>query len=669
MPDVDGVLVGPLPVASSDYCGSTGTFTLSGQFRRGQYLTIPHENAALTLFVKRCTGPEKLPCAHPSPSIPTIPGGTYCSDGAIEVVTLQTDCNGNYSVTVEGCVLAVGLAIGNWIANPRFSCSTPPPLGSPTYTDWLLYIRDPTTLAKYGCEKDILGSGTALTIGDLYPNETAGPTDASQVNGACGYEATPPICYACQLTDGCFYLTRPTAVMVTTLPDGSVQFAPQALNGSYTLDFWDNTYHAGLLTYYTLDGKNYMVGGVNVHLTDACGLTETVTSFSYPGIAGIHTVDWSNITAVTVSNWPGDCNPPLYITFAGPEGPLFVSGPLAGPPGPVLPVQDAQLYPVLADLSQFCIDSSLTFGVKLQVCTGTVPDRLQADCYRDVLAVAWISSGVLKTACHRAPTRSIGSATQNWEAAQTLETANADDIGMIFLPNESLYLCYLLSGVAKYRLNQSFGANGAWGAALSPLPVVARHSASGRGQEQAFRFRALGTQTTNGVLEFSQCRDNRGVEWTAPTAVTMQAQGPYCGGVWLENGYGCLYSLATNVVGVGAAGDLMWTESTDGGVTWSAPVFTGYTGQCNGIVRTHQGILVAVVQLLTPETGGLYGTRFLQSRNGGKGWSSDFAYGYAVPGLPRPPFLAAMEDAVFVVWVTGDQPQFLASLDGGVSWW
>lgn len=664
-----------MPGLNPDYCGSTGTFTLTGQYRRGRSILIPHENCPLTLFVKRCSGPQKQICAHQTaPGTPYYVGSVdYCADGTIETQSVTTDCSGNYTATVSGSILAVGLAVGVWVGNPAFSCSAPPPTVDPNSTDWLPYIPDPSTAVRYGCPKDIgaegsalaSGGGLGLPVGDLYPDEVGGVTDGSNVGGACGFIVPGTICLACKYTTGSFYVTNPTTVEVTRPGDGTVQLQPQSLDGTYTLDFWENFYSAGLVAYYTLDGKYYMVGGVKVHLTDACGLTETVTSDSYPGTAPLETVDWPNISTVTVSNWPGDCSPPINTVFSGPEGPLFVSGPYTGPPGPQIPAQTAQLYPVLEDLTRFCISSSMVFGVKLQVCTGAVAERLQADSYGDILALAWVTGGALYTACHRSPSRYIGNSTQGWEAAQTVESANADDIGMVFLPNESLYLTYLLSGPAVYRENKSFGAYGAWAPTHTPNPAVARHSASGRGQEQAFRLRALGSASVNGALEFSQCRDNRGALWTDPRTVTSYAQGPYCGGIWLQNGYGALFSLAADVIGVGAAGELMWTESADGGETWSAPASTGFFGQCSSIVRTAQGIFVACVWGVE----GSQNTGFLQSRNNGRGWHNDFVYGTAVPPLEKPPVLAAIEDTVYCLWVTGDQPQYVASSDGGVSWY
>lgn len=167
-----------------------------------------------------------------------------------------------------------------------------------------------------------------------------------------------------------------------------------------------------------------------------------------------------------------------------------------------------------------------------------------------------------------------------------------------------------------------------------------------------------------GALNFSQCRDNRG-SWTTEVAINALAAGPWCGGVFTGNRYVCLFTLAQTVAGVGAAGQLFCTHSTDGGNIWSTPVFTGYTGYCSGIARTAQGILVAAVW----GAGGTTHTGFLQSRNGGEGWNNEFEFGLAMPDLPLPPTVTALQDTVFCVWVSGNVPQFLASSDGGVTWW
>ncbi len=656
-----------MAIRSTEYCGSAGVFTLSGQYRRGNASAIPHENVPLTLFIKVCNGPQRRPCAHTGTVTGVGTVGEYCSDGVIQTVPVTTDCSGNYSVTVSGSILAAALAVGSWIPNPAFSCAAPPPTEGGG-TSWLPYILDPATASRYGCPKDIGGTGTALSlaIGDLYPDETGGITDGSQVGGACGYVAVSEPCMPCKYTTGSFFVTRPTPVNVIYPGDGTVIQQPQSLNGSYTLNFWENFYRAGIVAYYTNDGANYMVGGVNVHLTDSCGVTETVTSEGYGGIAQIEHVDWPNIASVTVSNWPGDCSPPLNTVFAGPEGPLIVNGPLTGPPIGTLPAQNAQIYPVMDNLTGLCIASFPTFGVKLQTCTGAVPERLQADTYQGILAVAWISSGALKTACHRSATRYSGSSIGGWETTETVETASADDIGMVYLPDESLYLCYQLSGTPLYRLNARLGSGTAWGATAAPNPAVSRHSSSGRAQDQAYRFRATGGLSTMAPIQFSQCRDNRGAFWTAPRQVTALAQGPYCGGIFAANRYLCLFTLSANTPGVGAANQLLLTTSYDGGVTWSAPIFTGHNGQCSGIAKTAQGALVAAVW----GAGGSsdHGTTFLRSVNNGEGWAQVGIGSRQPPPLSTPPALVAIEDTLLCVWVSGDQPQFLASMDGGATW-
>ena len=644
---------------SSGYCGASASFTLSGQYRRGRFLSIPHENVPLTLFLKRCTGPVRKACAHPR--VGTVSVGEYCSDGDLEITALTTDCSGNYSITITGSYLAAALAVGPWVPNPLFSCGAPPASDNPAGAPYLPYVRDPATLALYGCPRDIGASGTALSagFGDLINDETGGITDASVINGACGYVEPVPACAACQSTTGAFFVTRPTPVTVVRPGDGTVQYQTQALSGSYTLDFWDNRYGAGLIAYFVKDGSFYQVGGAQVTLTDRCGRSETIGTASYPGVSQIGSVDWPNIVSVTTANWTGYCSPPLYHSFAGPLGPLFVSGPIS--PAPAI---TRDISPVLPSLSDLCICSFPTFGVRLQTCTGSTPERLQADADGGKLAVAWSSAGAVKTAFHLSPTRQIGASTVGWEPTETVEASGADDLGMVYLPGGSLYLSYQLGGAALYRICLAAGETGRWSIASPASPAVSRHSDSGRAEGQAHRWIANGTLTSAGSLQFSQCRGNRSA-WTAPSVVTSLAAGPYCGGAYARGRYVCLFTLAATVAGVGAAGELFCTLSSDGGATWSHPVFTGYSGYCSSVVCTAQGILVASVW----GAGGTQHTGFLQSHNGGEGWQNLFSYGLAVPDLPVPPVLAAVEDTVFCVWVSGDQPQYLASTDGGVTWW
>ncbi len=480
-----------MPAISAGYCGAAASFTLSGQYRRGRYLTIPHENVPLTLFLKRCTGPVRKPCAHPR--VGTVSVGEYCSDGEIEIMPLTTDCAGNYSVTVVGSYLAAALAVGPWVANPAFSCGSPPAADNPANAAWLPFVRDPASIARYGCPRDIGASGTAISsgLGDLINDETGGISDASVINGLCGYIAPTGVCSECQNTTGAFFVTRPTAITVVRPGDGTVQYQAQSLSGSYTLDFYDNFTGAGVVAYYVKDGSFYQVGGAMVHLTDSCGRTETIGTASYPGVSQIGNVDWPNIVSVTVSNWVGECSPPLYTSFAGPEGPLFVSGPLTAATRPRI-LRD--VYPAVPTLTDLCINAFPSFGIRLQTCTGETPERLQADTHDERLAVSWLTAtgGTLRTAVHLSPLRHIGNSAEGWEAAEVVESAGADDIGMAYLPARALYLSYMLGGAAKRRLNPMAGAAGGWGLATAAVPAVSRHSASGRAEGQAFRFRALG---------------------------------------------------------------------------------------------------------------------------------------------------------------------------------
>lgn len=645
------------------YCSNTGTFTLSGKFTRTSEAGISHENVPLTLFVKQCSPPGAKPCAHQPTSGPgsPAPGAQYCADGSITAQYTTTACDGSYSFTVNGSTLAIGLAIGHWVSNPDFSCAAIAPGVGGSGENWLLYIPDAETQIWYNCGFGLSASGTALTppspiFAEFIEDALGGLTDAT-LNSAvspCGPIAGGQICLGCQQVTGCILLMYAGGV-TGTYPD----YIADILTGSYTFNFWDSG-QAEVFTYYLLDGKYYTVRGVEVTVKDVCGNSETITTVG-AGAGGFTQVDWYNLSSVSIGNWTTDCSPPIGVDFSGPAGGmLFINGPYAALPVALL----TDISPTLPSMTPYCMQREPILGAPLQEpCIGTVADRLAADTLGGVLAVAWISSGALKTAVHRSPARQIGSSTAGWEATDVVEATDADQIAMTFLPNESLYLTYYLSGVAKYRLNKSFGANGKWLAAASPNPVVGGPGACGRGQEQAFRFQAQGSFTANGAIAFSQCRDNRGAEWTAPVVVTPNAAGPYCGGIFVENLHGCLFTPATSVSGSVAAGSLYWTQSTDGGATWSAPVFTGFGGGilCNGIVRTRQGVLVAVVWDPTAHT-----TAFLVSRNGGQGWQS-VTRSTPVPALTIPPVLAAIGDLVFVIWVTGEQPQFLCSQDSGIT--
>ncbi len=674
----------PITGGACDYCGSSGSLTISGYYTRnaehGAAGAIPHENCPMTLWYKMCASPMAAPCAHNPANFDSFPGSQICIDGTIGMAQTTTDCTGFYTFSLTGVITGFLVGPGSYIENPAYTgCDeafVPIPAGGAAQ-QWVL---DGPSSVAFGCAADtswkVTEPGGAIATGSNPPGgelSSAAWIFAEEDLGAGPCVGTAPstsTCYACSYSGTGIVGRQNTPLFDTSLG----KYVANPITGSWTADLWSPS-PLSPIHYYTKDGKFYTVSGVGVVVSDSCGNTDS----TYGG-SGTPATDWYNWVSGSVSlqNWtPGTCSPPLYTPFLGPDGVhnLLVQGPFD-----TLNTGDVQIYPNPFSMSGLCLMGGLSYGVQLQPpCTGVQTERLQADMSKDVLAVAWVGSagGALNTICHRGPSKHIGSSTVGWEAAHTVESAAADDIGMVFLPNESLYLTYLLSGSPVYRLNKMFGSGADWSTTGSPNPLVARHSASGRGEGQAFRFRALGTPTTNGNLEFSQCRDNRGALWTAgeddssSIVITESAQGPWCGGIFVENACICLYSLAQTVPGLAAAGSLCMAKSVDGGQTW-ALTFTGYSGQCGGIARTRQGVLVAVVLTTSsPISGlpGLFGTAWLQSRNGGEGWANEFKFGLSVPALALPPAIAAQEDIVYTVWVTGDQPQFLASRDGGISWY
>jgi hypothetical protein len=652
-------MINPITVGSG-YCGGNGTLTLTGTLTYGTHLIPGHgrENFPLTLFVKMCCLPTLQPCAH----IPVPPGTvdpSYCHDGQIQALHGSTDCNGNYSFTVSGCILQFGLALGTWIPNPDLDCAAlAPGLGNITSQNWLAFIPDTQTqkwIDSCGGLLTIDGfaTGAALTIGSLEPSATGSLSErcpSGESVYTCGFADPFGFCFSCITCIGCVYVSHYSS---GSFVDG--QLVMNGISGSYDLNMWNGS-GPRIFCFFIKDGQYYEVIGIYTTLTDTCGHVA-----SHTGDTGF---DWTQFASCSISNWTPDCNPPILTHFTGPDGgDLFVLAPTAVPR---LGIQ-SMIYPTYdGKIPSLCPLGSPVLGVQIQPpCTGIVPDRLQADVLHDNLALSWVTSGsALKTSVNRsASIKPLYALTGNFETPYVVEATNADDIGMVFLPNESLYLTYLLSGVAKYRLNKQFGTTGQWGTIQTPAPLVARHSASGRGQEQAFRFRALGTQSTDGPIEFSQCRDNQGVNWTAPVTVTSFAQGPYCGGIYTGNKYVCMFSLSPSTTH-GIPGGLYTSTSVDGGVTWGAPVFTGLGGQCNGIIRVKQETLLAVIW-----DNGTHGSTWVGSYNGGTGWGSFFQYGFSVPSLTQPPVIATDGDNIFVCWVTGDVPQYIMSTDGGHSFY
>lgn len=270
--------------------------------------------------------------------------------------------------------------------------------------------------------------------------------------------------------------------------------------------------------------------------------------------------------------------------------------------------------------------------------------RLAADAARNVLNVGWVSGGwpgALKTAVHLGPQSQIGSGDQGWETTQTLEASAVSGLGMSYLANDLLFLCYSLSGSAKYRTNDRFGLTGGWSSATSG--GAAEYAQGGRGQLQAWRI------TGGNALGFSQCRDNRGQSWTGATAITGAAKLPLAGGAWMRTDYGVLYTRASdNKVIFSRSADLQHWSSLD----------TGLTGTVYSLTRHPAGWLLGLIKS---------GSDWfpIWSHDRGATWTAGSAISIS-PDLG--PALVTIGNVVYCVYIVSDAPAFVASQDRGVTW-
>lgn len=303
-------------------------------------------------------------------------------------------------------------------------------------------------------------------------------------------------------------------------------------------------------------------------------------------------------------------------------------------------------------------------------CSGTVDSlRLNVDTHdpTGAIAVAWINdSGALKVAVNPEPSTCIAEAdgSRGWSNIVTLEASNASDLGLVVLPNGRIYVCYDLSGAKKYRTTDKlgFGSAGDWSASATPSPAVSRHSDQSRGEGQANRFRGLGGTPNlwqgSGNIEFSQCRDNTGASWTNPTTVVSGARGLFCGGSWIGQGYGCLYTKESD-------GLVYWITS-DRGDSWSGSgtLVSALTTIPVSLARHPSGALCAVCWDPTAKT-----TRSARSRDRGATWEFDSSDIDGIPPLTQPPMIVCLSSGTFfIVWVANDTPDAVYSVDGGVTW-
>ncbi len=587
-----------------------------------------------------------------------VPAGLLCSEcgqgfltGQYEVKLAygQTDGSGNYTITLpEDTIVAYAVLTGYYRFRQEDFC-VPAPV-SPG-TQQIAWFRNPDG-TPYGPGMLISGTPGTLNAEPYFQ----GCEGAAQFAYTGDLEAVarlsplaPPLCL--------FYTPYIEGIKAERAPrNGTVwSYLTGAVAASATVSGYAPTIHA---VGYCSGGSLKNLNGVTLLVTGVYG-SESVTTDAN-GLAALSMVDPNVITQIRATGGIPDCaSLGSYPDFTQPAGTeLLVNPAVFNPSG-------AAFNPAPFDaISPVCGTGLITHTFLYCRCTGSVNHTdLQADSVGSMIAVAWTDSGgALRVSANRQPQRDIGSASQHWDTATTPETAGASDLGLVFLPNRSLYFCYDLAGSKTYRLNKKYGTASAadWSAAATPAPAVARHSSSGRGQRQSWRFRALGDwgpPLTAGSIEFSQCRDNHGAVWTAPVTAVTGALGPTCGGVWLGNRYGLLYTAASD-------GHVYWLAATDP-TSWPAGsgTDTGMTDQVASVAINMAGILVALLWDTSGQT-----CRAARSRDRGRTWEADTTVIAAIPALARPPVLVASGSHFYAVYVVDNTPQFAASRDGGLIW-
>ena len=305
-------------------------------------------------------------------------------------------------------------------------------------------------------------------------------------------------------------------------------------------------------------------------------------------------------------------------------------------------------------------------------CSGTITGlkcAVDIDDDNGTIVVAWVgASNKLYSMVNPRPIDCVDKqdGKVGWTEKCEIESANADDIGLCFLPGKRLYLTYDLSGAKKYRTHNKLGRGTAsdWSASATPSPAVSRISQNGRANPQAFRFRALGgtpnAYSGAGDIEFSLCKENTGAEWTTAVTAVTGGRGLYCGGCFMESRYGLLYRKDSD-------GKAYW-KTTDNPDSWGGGTGTDVSATITwypvSLEMTLSGTLVALLW----DAGSTNTFRAARSRDGGVTWEQDSASIDAIPPLTVPAQLCLYDEYIFAVWVANDSPCLAYSVDGGVTW-
>lgn len=423
---------------------SIATDPVTGQ-RLAHQGNVPVSDFDLTVVTKTCAPQvQDGPCCTTGMAL-TAYGATtcsegsplpYCSDGDLVVEkVVTTDCDGAFAFSVSG-KLAVNLLLGRWIENPDFDCSCCPDQPDGTYSpdntcrDWL--IQDPTSIPRYfGCNPTVYSAGTAtynaFDFCDCryycYPDNTGTPYycgSGGQMDVA-NVKAFDLPCFATgtYLTH-CKSVTPFWSVGYQIVPDAHTEFGLYALppSGTFELDLYIGgggyvaawirkaPHPSNILT----TAAWWAVNGVQIHVKDACGREETVTTGGY-GPFGVYSppfavVDGAQLVSAEVLNADDyACGTPNTPTLTYPPSPTNLMG---GPYNGIFsglclsPNFDSDLLALGVDECQIVPWNATLFDCPPD--SGDQVLQFRADMHLGILGVAWTDpEGVLRFASHRSP--------------------------------------------------------------------------------------------------------------------------------------------------------------------------------------------------------------------------------------------------------------------------
>jgi len=679
-----------------DYCSTnTGTLTLNGRWYRHpseststSIVPARASNKTLTVIYKTCTAPTMATVGERGRNN-TIPY-RYCKSGTLHVEYVTTNCDGDYTVSVTNCT-ALAVLPGRWELNPNFNCNLPfsDPNGRAYRPDPLFYYEyttfcSPAPRVRPGTGhlfETLIGGGqvryvdidfgtgsisylqaqTGGWLTDMSPSATVFGQRFSVCTRQFIGRDMPCVNFGLSLID-------PVSGWGTSLVTPLYSFNEILLRnvncyltyrhtGTFTCDLYSGL-NPSIIPYVTLDGRHYQVGGMTLTVGDSCGRSENLPTAYSPYTLRPNVIDWKKINSVvaTLALPAPNCS---LLRTTGTDGVyfrLYVSS-YALDVARVVNGSNAHL-------ANYC--ETNTFGAQLYFnmnpisCPeGSVALKLSADTYQDGVTIAWIDpDGKLKSVCHPNLAGFLGQGTESWRPVQTLEAANADDVGLSYLASGLLYVTYSLSGTPKYRTSESILPETAaeWSAAGTPSPNVARHSDQSRLDRIAYRWRAMGGAASGGNIEVSRAIKNFGELWTDMVVAVTDARTVYCGGVLTGDGAQLLYLKHSD--------STVYSKFTVDPDNWGGGTGVAHSnlaGTPVGLTYTPSGVLVGLLYQADKKV------RVCRSANGGLKWEI-FPAVALVPAMDTPPALVLIGAYPAIVWVQGDVPNAVLSTDGGETW-